>query len=68
MCPVSGLVTENDLKAWLGINRRTALEKRLRELRIPYVYGAKNVVCTTQAAIDNAISGVEIAADQIEFQ
>ena len=62
-----GLITESDLKAWLGIQRRTSLEKRLQELRIPYVYGAKNIVCTTQAAVDNAINGVEVEADQIDL-
>lgn len=62
-----GLITETDLKDWLGIQRRTALEKRLQELRIPYVYGAKNIVCTTQTAIDSAITGVELKADEIEF-
>lgn len=53
------LVTEPDLMDWLGIHKHTLLEKRLRELKIPYIYGAKGKICTTQAAIDYALLGKE---------
>ena len=63
-CPY--LVNEDDLKDWLGIQQRARLEKRLCQLNIAYVYGAGNRICTTIAAVNNAVSG-QPQIDGIEF-
>lgn len=62
------LLTEADLKEWLGIERRSALERRLREIGAKIVYGKDGQVCTTVAAI-NAALGVRVSTqtNDIEF-
>ena len=59
------LITEDDLKSWTGYTRRADIENWLREQRIPFVFGKQNRLCTTQDAIDRALSGDHrIAANQ----
>lgn len=66
-----GLLKEEHLKAWTGFKRRTDLETRLRELKIPYAYGQGGAIITTQAAVDGALLGKATEAtmdsDPIEF-
>jgi hypothetical protein len=62
------LITEDQLREWLGIRQRTRLMRTLQELKIPYVVGAGGRICTTQAAIDQAIVGTPaVQQEEIEF-
>ncbi len=62
------LITEDQLKEWLDIKQRTRLMRKLQELKIPYVCGARGRICTTQGAIDQALVGAPAAQeDEIEF-
>lgn len=51
------LITEDQLKEWLGIERRTPLMRKLQELKIPYGLGGGGRICTTLGAIDRALVG-----------
>lgn len=53
------LLKESDLLEWLGIEKRAALEKRLREKGIKIIYGRNGCVCTTLDAVNSAI-GVHV--------
>lgn len=64
----SGLLTQDELMEWLNIHQRSRLEARLRELRIPYVYGREKTLCTTLSAVNDAIIGREYPQDDIEFE
>ena len=64
---MSSLVTEDQLMEWLDIHQRARLEKRLRALKIRYVYGARNRICTTQRAIDMALIDNQSETEEIEF-
>lgn len=44
---------------WLDIHRRACLDRKLREMKVPFFYGAKGKICTTQAAIDTVLLGKE---------
>jgi hypothetical protein len=63
------LLTEPQLMDWLGYKRRTDLETRLRELRIPYVYGRGGLIATTLAAVNSALVGRTdtLGAETIDF-
>jgi len=67
-----GLLKEEHLKAWTGFKRRTDLETRLRELKIPYAYGQGGAIITTQAAVDGALlgrsGGATMNFDTIDFE
>lgn len=67
----SGLISEEHLKAWTGYKQRTALESRLRELRIPYAHGAGGKIITTLDAVTAALAGqpgAKMESDSIEFE
>jgi hypothetical protein len=62
------LITEDQLREWLGIRQRTRLMRTLQELKISYVVRAGGRICTTQAAIDQAIVGTPtVQQEEIEF-
>ena len=61
------LITEDQLQEWLGIKQRTRLMRTLQELKIPYVFGGGGRICTTQGAIDRALSGAPAPEARIEF-
>lgn len=63
------LLTEEDLKHWLGFARRLDLELHLKSCRIPYLYGKGGRICTTVAAIDKVLIGGKESGqiDEIEF-
>jgi hypothetical protein len=45
------LLTEDDLRAWLGYERRADLERALQTARVPVVYGRGGRLCTTLDAV-----------------
>jgi hypothetical protein len=51
------LISEDQLQDWLGIKQRTRLMRTLQELKIPYILGGGGRICTTQGAIDSALTG-----------
>jgi hypothetical protein len=63
------LLNEEDLKNWLGFNRRLDLERHLQSIRIPYFYGRGGRIRTTTAAIDKALIGGRESSpiEEIEF-
>ena len=63
------LVTHEELKSATGFDNNAALEKCLRNQKIPVLYGKDGHVFTTLDAINNALglSFVEQNQDQIEF-
>lgn len=68
---MKSLITEQELKEWTGYGQRSALEKFLRESRIPFMLGKGNIIITTQAAIDAALlkrEAVKLLGDDIRFE
>jgi hypothetical protein len=66
--PNPHLLTESQLMAWLGYKRRADLEARLRELRIPYVYGKGGAIATALAAVNSTLVGrTDTYEEPIEF-
>lgn len=66
---MNSLITEAELKDWLGIKRRTDLEKHLRQNKIPYLYGAGGRIATTTQAINQTlIERHQIHNQPIEFE
>jgi len=63
------LISESQLRAWLGFNRRADLERHLRESKIPFAYGKGGRIVTTLAAIDSTLAGAQTAlpAEPIDF-
>jgi len=63
------LLSEDDLKNWLGFSRRLDLERHLQNIRIPYVYGKGGRICTTIAAVDKVLIGGKEStpSEEIEF-
>ena len=59
------LLTESELCEWLGFQRRSALEKWMRQQGIPIIYGKQGRICTTLEAVNKAIIGE--STDRIEF-
>lgn len=50
----SNLVTEEDLKGWLGFEQRATLEKWLKEKKIAFDYGKGGRIVTTVQALNEA--------------
>ena len=48
----TALVTEEDLKEWLGIKARSKLEEALYKQGIRIIYGKDGRVCTTLDALN----------------
>lgn len=62
------LIEEEQLMEWLDIHRRARLDRKLREMKVPFFYGAKGKICTTQAAIDTVLLGTELEKEErIDF-
>jgi len=63
------LVTHEELKSATGFDNNAALEKCLRNQKIPVLYGKDGHVFTTLDAINNALGlkFIEQTPDQIEF-
>lgn len=63
------LLSEDDLKNWLGFSRRLDLERHLQNIRIPYVYGKGGKICTTISAVDKVLIGGKEStpSEEIEF-
>jgi hypothetical protein len=63
---LTNLITEEQLQEWLNTKQRTRLMRALQELKIPYVLGGGGRICTTQGAIDGALTGA-VPTARIEF-
>ena len=63
------LITEEQLKEWLGYEQRAALEKALTKNRIPFITGKDGRVCTTSQALEYMFKpqSVYMTGDPIEF-
>lgn len=63
------LVTHEELKSATGFDNNAALEKCLRNQKIPVLYGKDGHVFTTLDAINNALGlkFIEQSPDEIEF-
>ena len=63
------LVTHEELKSATGFDNNAALEKCLRNQKIPVLYGKDGHVFTTLDAINNALGlkFIEQTPEQIEF-
>lgn len=65
--PQKALLTEDDLKAWLGYESSSALEQRLREAGIRYKrIGKGGTIATTLDAVNKAFAGNDDFGD-IQF-
>lgn len=58
------LISEDDLKDWIGVATRSSLEGRLLELRIKYFKLKHGAICTTIDGINQALLENE---DQDDF-
>jgi hypothetical protein len=65
--PHPHLISEDQLRAWLGYQRRADLERAMIDQRIPILYGRKGQICTTLQAIEGALSphGTATTAPQL---
>jgi len=63
------LITHEELKSATGFDNNAALEKCLRNQKIPVLYGKDGHVFTTLDAINNALGlkFIEQSPDEIEF-
>jgi hypothetical protein len=63
------LITHEELKSATGFDNNAALEKCLRNQKIPVLYGKDGHVFTTLDAINNALGlkSIEQSPDEIEF-
>jgi len=51
------LLTETDLLAWSGYERRADLDRMLRRAGVPVLYGRDGRICTTARALEAALAG-----------
>jgi len=49
------LISEDDLKDWIGVTTRSSLEGRLLELKIRYFKLKHGAICTTIDGINQAL-------------
>lgn len=65
---MSSLITEEQLKEWLGYESRTKIVGLLKQYRIPYITAKDGRVCRTIGAIDNFLIGRKQAIPAITFK
>ncbi|TQV85230.1 hypothetical protein FKG94_03300 [Exilibacterium tricleocarpae] len=65
---MGALVNEDELKSWLGFDRRSAIENWLDKHKIPFHYGKGNQICTTQRAIDASLRLTNDADNDSEWK
>jgi len=66
----SDLLSFDELKDWLGYTRAADVERKLKEFKIPYVYGINGLPVTTMDAVNSALIGDKSSgdtSDQIGF-
>lgn len=50
------LIPEQVLMDWLGWRRRADLERNLRKIGCPFIYGRGGAICTTLKAVNQALN------------
>lgn len=66
--PDSGLVNAAQLRAWYGAKRDTDVVRCLERDRIRFSRGVGGAPCTTVEAINRALLGVAVDADEFDFR
>ena len=61
------LITETQLKNWLGYRRRADIERALRQAGIRFIHGQGGTVCTTERWLTEAGKSPEKRVE-VEFE